>query len=173
VLVFTGIFAPVLRRLLQCDHAKLELWLKVNDKMKIGDISKRTGLSASAIRFYEKKGVLTTTERGANGYRTYSAMDEQRLHLICIAQNLGFSLADIKAFLRAAPGMVDSSLLALIDDHVKQLDDMSEILRKQRRDIVKMRQTLTSSWETGACITSESLYADMSTPNMRSARRAR
>ena len=141
--------------------------------MNIGDISKRTGLSASAIRFYEKKGVLAATDRGANGYRTYSTMDEQRLHLICIAQNLGFSLADIKAFLSATPGVTDSSLLALIDDHVKKLDRMSDILRKQRSDIVKMRNTLTSSWESGACITSESLYGDMSTPMMRSAKRAR
>ena len=136
--------------------------------MKIGEMAKKTGLTASAIRFYEKNGVLAATGRGANGYRTYTATDEQRLHLICIAQNLGFSLAGIKAFLSAEPGVPDSSLLALIDARLDDMDRMMSILRTQRRDIVKMRKTLTSSWQTGACITADSLYVDMTTP-MRSA----
>ncbi len=91
-------------------------------------------------------------------------MDELRLRLICIAQNLGFSLTGIKAFLSAKPGVTDSSLLALIDDRLEEMDRMMAILRTQRRDIVKMRETLAASWRTGSCITAESLYADMTTP---------
>lgn len=141
--------------------------------MKISEIAKKTGLSASTIRFYERTGVLVAAERRTNGYRTYSAMDEQRLHMICIAQNLGFSLAGIKAFLRARPVVADGGLLALIDGRLSEIDRMAEILRTQRQDIVKMRETMMSCWQTGACLTAESLYVDMSTPMTPSPKNAR
>ena len=39
--------------------------------MKIGELSQRTGMATSAIRFYESSGLLPAAERGANGYRQY------------------------------------------------------------------------------------------------------
>ncbi|NCO45819.1 MAG: MerR family DNA-binding transcriptional regulator, partial [Vibrio sp.] len=39
--------------------------------MNIGELAKRTGLSASKIRFYEKVGLFKTVKRKANGYRSY------------------------------------------------------------------------------------------------------
>ena len=39
--------------------------------MKIGELARRTGLAASAIRFYESKGLLNAVSRQENGYRDY------------------------------------------------------------------------------------------------------
>lgn len=40
--------------------------------MKIGELAKRSGLTASRIRFYEAAGLITAVERQSNGYRDYS-----------------------------------------------------------------------------------------------------
>lgn len=71
--------------------------------MNIGELSKRTGLSTSRIRFYEQSGLLQAAERGSNGYRSYPPEMVQMLELITIAQGVGFSLDEIRALL--PPGL--------------------------------------------------------------------
>ncbi|MGL9740067.1 MerR family transcriptional regulator [Serratia sp. (in: enterobacteria)] len=64
--------------------------------MKIGELAERAGVAASAIRYYEQQGLLPKAVRGVNGYRVYSESALERLHLIQIGQNLGFSLQAIQ-----------------------------------------------------------------------------
>ncbi|WP_337882599.1 MerR family DNA-binding transcriptional regulator [Chromobacterium haemolyticum] len=47
--------------------------------MKIGELAKRAGMAASAIRFYEAKGLLKIASRQANGYRDYPPEEIKRL----------------------------------------------------------------------------------------------
>ena len=70
--------------------------------LSIGDIAARTGLSVSAIRFYEEKG-LVAPERNAGGQRRYTRADLRRLSFIMAAQRLGLSLTDIAAAMSALP----------------------------------------------------------------------
>jgi MerR family redox-sensitive transcriptional activator SoxR len=70
--------------------------------LSIGDMAARTGLSVSAIRFYEDKG-LVTPERNAGGQRRYTRADLRRLSFIMAAQRLGLSLTDIAAALESLP----------------------------------------------------------------------
>ena len=65
------------------------------DPLSIGDLAERTGLSVSAIRFYETKG-LVTPARNAGGQRRYLRADIRRLSFVLIAQQLGFSIEDIR-----------------------------------------------------------------------------
>ncbi|MBU2993412.1 redox-sensitive transcriptional activator SoxR [Octadecabacter sp. 1_MG-2023] len=62
--------------------------------LTIGDLSARTGLAVSAIRFYETHGIVHPV-RNAGGHRRYGAHDLRRLSFAMIAQKLGISLADI------------------------------------------------------------------------------
>ncbi|MEB0042599.1 MULTISPECIES: MerR family transcriptional regulator [unclassified Pseudomonas] len=62
--------------------------------MKIGEVAKLTGVSPDALRFYEDKGLIQST-RSANGYRCYTAEAVQLVDYIKLAQQLGFSLAEI------------------------------------------------------------------------------
>ena len=63
--------------------------------MRIGELSERTGISTSRIRFYEKHDVLPKPARNGNGYRTYPDTAAKILELIDTAQQLGFSLNEI------------------------------------------------------------------------------
>ncbi len=67
--------------------------------MTIGQLAKRTGLTSSRIRFYEEMGLLGEVERKPNGYRTYSEETVVLLELITVAQNVGFSLEEIRTLL--------------------------------------------------------------------------
>jgi DNA-binding transcriptional MerR regulator len=65
--------------------------------MGIGELARRTGLAPSKIRFYEAQGLIGAVDRKLNGYRQYSDRTKQVLELISLAQQAGFSLAEIRA----------------------------------------------------------------------------
>lgn len=67
--------------------------------MNIGELARRTGLTTSRIRFYESAGLLRTVARRANGYRTYPPETVSALELITTAQQVGFSLEEIRVLL--------------------------------------------------------------------------
>ncbi|MEO7145987.1 MAG: MerR family transcriptional regulator, partial [Bryobacteraceae bacterium] len=65
----------------------------------IGRASERTGLSADAIRFYEKQRLLERAPRTEGGFRLFNVQDIQRIQFIRRAQQLGFSLPEIRELL--------------------------------------------------------------------------
>lgn len=66
--------------------------------MKIGQLAHRAGLNASAIRYYEKLGLLAPPHR-VGGQRRYSPDALDRVLLIRFAGDMGFSLPEIRLFL--------------------------------------------------------------------------
>ena len=76
--------------------------LKPDDLLPIGDLARRTGLSISAIRYYESKGLIEP-HRTSGNQRRFLRSDIRRLSFILIAQRLGLSLAEIEAQLVRLP----------------------------------------------------------------------
>lgn len=72
------------------------------DLLSIGDLARRTGLSVSAIRFYEARGLLSPIRTRGN-QRRFPRADIRRLSFAMIAQQLGLSLSEIEAELRTLP----------------------------------------------------------------------
>ena len=68
--------------------------------MLIGELARRAGVRASAIRYYEEIGLMKPPER-ASGQRRYGTDALQRLSVIAAAQRVGLSLAEIRALLEA------------------------------------------------------------------------
>jgi MerR family transcriptional regulator, redox-sensitive transcriptional activator SoxR len=73
--------------------------------MTIGELAARSGLRASAIRFYEKTGLLPVPER-RSGRRVYASEAAHRLILITFAKDNGFTLPEIKLLLHGFPQSV-------------------------------------------------------------------
>ena len=65
----------------------------------IGTLAKRAGVSIDTVRYYEKSGLLAPESRLASGYRRYSDEQVSRLRFIRRAQDLGFTLKDIRELL--------------------------------------------------------------------------
>lgn len=70
-----------------------------HDGHLIFQAAKLTGFTSSALRFYEKKG-LVEPDRSASGYRVYDTRTIRTLRLVKRAKRLGISLADISALVR-------------------------------------------------------------------------
>jgi MerR family transcriptional regulator, redox-sensitive transcriptional activator SoxR len=73
--------------------------------MKIGQLAARAAVNASAIRYYEKLGLLPSPQR-TSGQRRYPGDALDRVLLIRFAGEMGFSLGEIKLFLH---GLRDSA----------------------------------------------------------------
>jgi MerR family transcriptional regulator, redox-sensitive transcriptional activator SoxR len=71
--------------------------------MKIGELASRSGLNASAIRYYESIGILKPAQRAAL-QRRYSADAVDRVLLIRFATDMGFTLNEIGLFLEGLRG---------------------------------------------------------------------
>lgn len=76
--------------------------LKPTDLIPIGEMARRTGLSVSAIRFYENKRLIEPVRTNGN-QRRFLRSDIRRLSFILIAQRLGLSLSEIEAELARLP----------------------------------------------------------------------
>ena len=66
--------------------------------MKIGQLARTAGLNTSAIRYYEKRGLLAPPQR-LGGQRRFASDALSRVLLIRFATDMGFTLAEIKLFL--------------------------------------------------------------------------
>lgn len=112
------------------------------DKMRIGQMAKRTGFSTKAIRYYELLGLLAAPERTESGYRLYGAEDVERLEFIEKAKRLGFSLEDIRDVLilhdqQQTPCV---HVLALLEQKLKQVDGVIKELRDFRRELAVLHR---------------------------------
>ena len=82
---------------------------------RIGQVANETGLSIDTIRFYEKQGLLKRSPRTEGGFRLFGADDIARLKFVRKAQELGFSLNEIRELLILRADHVPACL------HVKDL----------------------------------------------------
>jgi len=105
--------------------------MKHSDILPIGYLAERTGLSVSAIRFYEEKGLITP-HRNAGGHRRYMRSDIRRLSFVMIAQQLGFSIEDIATEMKRLPNgrtptardweKISGKFLTVLDDRIAALE---------------------------------------------------
>jgi MerR family mercuric resistance operon transcriptional regulator len=67
--------------------------------MRVGEVAKQAGVNLQTIRYYEREGLLAPPPRLASGYRIFSGGAVRRVRFIKRAQELGFSLAEIREIL--------------------------------------------------------------------------
>ncbi|MFE1445560.1 MerR family transcriptional regulator [Streptomyces olivaceoviridis] len=101
--------------------------------MLIGEVARRSGVSARMLRHYESLGLVRPSGRTGSGYREYSREDMRRIFHIESLRSLGLSLREIARALDD-PGFTPS---ALVDDLVRQTRDRiaaeTELLTRLRR----------------------------------------
>ena len=74
----------------------------MEDLLTIGEASRRSGVAASALRFYEERGLIAS-ERAGSGHRRYPRSVLRRIAFIVFAQRIGLSLNEIGAELAKLP----------------------------------------------------------------------
>jgi len=75
----------------------------MRDLMRIGEVASRCGVAASALRYYEQRGLIAA-ERSPSGHRCYPRAVLRRVAFIVFAQRIGLSLEEIAGELAKLPG---------------------------------------------------------------------
>lgn len=105
----------------------------------IGHVAREAGINIETVRYYEREGLLPKATRSTSGYRLFSVNAAQRLRFIRRAQELGFSLKEIRELLalRQSPKTSCAEVrtraqakIADIETRIKALESMSKSLRK-------------------------------------------
>ncbi len=104
--------------------------------LTIGQLATRGGIAASALRFYESQGLLTTS-RSVKNQRLYERDTLRRVALIRAAQELGLSLEEIKSALDTLPedrNAAPSDWKAMAKQWREKLDERTVIIERLRTD---------------------------------------
>lgn len=120
--------------------------------MKISEVSERTGLSISTIRFYEKSGLCPFIERGTDGKRAFSKTDADWLELLASLRATGMPMVKMRAFADLYASGDDTiperkaALLAHrqgLEDRQAELDRCHTILNRKLQRYDEMMKTQT------------------------------
>jgi DNA-binding transcriptional MerR regulator len=132
--------------------------------IQIGEISERTGLSIDAIRFYEKQRLLDRPARSEGGFRLFNVQDIGRIQFIRRAQQLGFSLPEIRELLilqrdegEACSHVRDllQAKLETIRNKIRELGILEEQLAKNLRKCDRKLRTSGDSHKCGCPVLEE------------------
>lgn len=97
--------------------------------LSIKEIAEKMGLNPNAVRFYEKKGLLSPKRTDAN-YRLYSKEDMARLEMIMLYRKMGFSIEDIQMLLSNQRDHMEQFALqySAVNYHIRSMEQIRETL---------------------------------------------
>jgi MerR family redox-sensitive transcriptional activator SoxR len=111
----------------------------VRSTIAIGALAKRSGIAASALRFYEAQGLINST-RSAGGRRVFTRDVLRRVAFIRVAQSVGLSLEDIRAALTRLPDQRTPTKV----DWERLSSAWRPILDRRIDSLIRLRDRLTS-----------------------------
>ncbi|MHA3105077.1 MerR family transcriptional regulator [Acinetobacter sp. ANC 3791] len=116
----------------------------------IGELAKKSKISADTIRFYEKKQLITAPKRANNNYRYYDDQALQQLIFIRHCRELGMSLKEIQEMnaLMLHPQDNCAVVDTLVETHLGHIQDKIQQLQKFSQQLQQLRQSCNSQ----ACI---------------------
>jgi MerR family redox-sensitive transcriptional activator SoxR len=112
---------------------------RTTDLLPIGEVARRAGFAASALRFYEKEGLISGS-RSDGGQRRYPRSVLRRLAFVRAAQNVGLSLDEVRAALATLP----DSRVPTRSDWARLSTGWRQRLDEQIDGLVALRDGLTS-----------------------------
>jgi Hg(II)-responsive transcriptional regulator len=109
-------------------------------RLTIGELAKRVGVNLETIRYYERVGLLPKPPRNSAGYRIFPDDAPRRLHFVRRAQELGFSLREIKELLalRIEPGKTRADVRERAKAKIAAIDQKLRTLRKMKNALVRL-----------------------------------
>jgi DNA-binding transcriptional MerR regulator len=124
--------------------------------LSIGEVASKAGVNVSAIRFYERQGLLPEPER-AGGQRRYTDAVVQRLGIIDAAKQAGFSLDEVAVLLtstdRGAPA--HEQLRALAGRKLPEVDALIERAQAMRGWLIAASECKCDALDVCALFSSE------------------
>jgi DNA-binding transcriptional MerR regulator len=148
----------------------------VDDKLKIGDLARKTGKSLRALRLYEELGLLKAA-RSTGGFRLYGTDQVARVYWIAKLQDMGFTLPQIQGLIATVESSATGpdamqSLREMFRARLAATRSQVERLLQLERDLAESLAYLegcracSHDHEVGACAACDSVHADETAPSL-------
>lgn len=113
----------------------------MEQKMLIGELSRRAGVTPRTVRHYQQMGLLGNIEQESNGYHYYTHNSLQRLIKINTLKKLGLSLEEIESVIDLyfeEPTMIKGKrkVLEILQKHLEETDEKLESLTQFKQEIL-------------------------------------
>ena len=110
-------------------------------RLSSGELARLAGVNPETIRYYERRDLLPRPSRTESGHRRYDPEAVSLLRLIKRAQDLGFTLAEIRDLLRGLerPQAVCNDVCEVLDGKIGQVDQELANLKARRQRLARLR----------------------------------
>jgi MerR family mercuric resistance operon transcriptional regulator len=127
--------------------------------MTIGKLAAEAGVGVETVRFYEREKLIDQPRRPPSGFRTYDAGAVQRITFIRQAQDLGFSLGEIRELLalRIDPRTSCADVKARAESKIRDVDEKINALRRMRSALIEITKNCSGEGPTSDCPILEAL----------------
>jgi DNA-binding transcriptional MerR regulator len=109
----------------------------MNSGLQIGEVSKRAGVSIDTLRYYEKVKLLPRPARSSGGFRLFALEHIDRVRFIKQAQDLGFTLEEIKGLLATGGAEECRKVRDLLQRKLTELDNRLKTMKSFRRVLAR------------------------------------
>lgn len=119
--------------------------------LKVGELSKRSGLTVRALHHYDNIGLLKPSARSDGGYRLYNRDNVARLHQIQALRRFGLSLADIEAILANPSSRLASIIgkqLEFLERQIDQSKKLHDRLSQLQHQLMRGEEPELADWLT-------------------------
>lgn len=130
--------------------------------MKIGQVAEQGGVNLQTIRYYEREGLLPPPPRMASGYRLFNQGTVRRVRFIKRAQELGFTLAEIRDLLtlRVDEKRSSGEVRSIAGAKIADIDSKIQSLLAMKQALTRLTERCSGHGPASECPILESIDSD-------------
>lgn len=130
--------------------------------LSIGQLADHSGINLETIRYYEREGLMPAPPRKSSGHRAYPRTAARRLRFIKRAQELGFTLAQIKELLalKVDPQQLCTDVVRQVESKIVDIDARMLHLQAMRRVLQTLKDSCSGNCAVADCPILESFETE-------------
>ncbi len=148
-------------RMLQTKEMKNKEQTK-EEIVPISQLSKQLGITTRTLRYWEEMGIIESVERAEGANRGYTPYIIRRIKFIIKLKELGLSIQQFQELYKVygdarRTDIMVPKLIAILDNHINQIDSKIARLASLRNEIVEYREKMTAKLDAVASTDDQSL----------------
>ena len=128
--------------------------------LKIGQLAQRAAVNLQTIRYHEREGLLPEPRRLSSGYRLYTDSMVRRVRFIKRAQEIGFSLAEIRELLSLRADGQRNEVRAIAQAKIADIEDKMRTLKAMKTVLNRLTERCSGCGPTSECPILESIDSE-------------
>jgi MerR family mercuric resistance operon transcriptional regulator len=128
--------------------------------LKIGQLAQRAAVNLQTIRYHEREGLLPEPRRLSSGYRLYTDSMVRRVRFIKRAQEIGFSLAEIRELLSLRADGQPNEVRAIAEAKIADIEDKMRTLKAMKTVLNRLTERGSGCGPASECPILESIDSE-------------